>query len=40
MLRSINKDELPNLKDENGELVVDCEFCKKRRVFSADLKTH
>ena len=26
--------------DENGELVVDCEFCKKRRVFSADLKTH
>ena len=40
MLRSINKDELPNLVDENGELVVDCEFCKKRHVFSADLKTH
>ena len=40
MLRSINKDELPSLVDENGNLVVDCEFCKKRRIFSADLKTH
>ena len=40
MLRSINKDELPSLVDENGHLVVDCEFCKKRRIFSADLKTN
>ena len=40
MLRSINKDELPTLIDENGNLVVDCEFCKKRRTFSADLRTH
>ena len=40
MLRSINKDELPSLVDENGYLAVDCEFCKKRRIFSADLKTH
>ncbi len=40
MLRSINKDDLLTLVDENGYLVVDCEFCKKRRTFSADLKTH
>ncbi len=40
ILRSINKDELQALVDENGDLVVDCEFCKKRRIFSADLKTH
>ena len=40
MLRSVNKDELPSLVNENGHLVVDCEFCKKRRIFSADLKTH
>ena len=40
MLRSVDKDEMPNLVDENGDLVVDCEFCKKRRIFSADLKTH
>ena len=40
MLRSINKDELPNLVDENGELAVECEFCKRRRIFSADLRTH
>ena len=40
MLRSINKDELQSLVDENGYLVVDCEFCKKRRIFSPDLKTN
>ena len=40
MLRSINKFELSNLVDDDGDLVVDCEFCKKRRIFSADLKTH
>jgi len=40
MLRSINKNELLTLIDDNDDLVVDCEFCKRRRTFSADLKTH
>ncbi|MDC0394263.1 Hsp33 family molecular chaperone HslO [Alphaproteobacteria bacterium] len=40
MLRSIHKDELQTLADENGDLVVDCEFCKKIRIFSANLKAH
>ena len=40
ILRSIDKDELVNLTDENDNLVVDCEFCKKRRVFSSSLRSH
>ena len=40
MLRSISKDELVNLVDENDNIVVDCEFCKKRRIFSSNLKVH
>ena len=40
ILRSIDKDELVKLTDENDNLVVDCEFCKKRRVFSSNLRSH
>ena len=40
ILRSIDKDELVKLTDENDNLVVDCEFCKKRRVFSSSLRSH
>ncbi len=40
MLHSINKDDLTNLVDENNNLFVDCEFCKKRRIFSSNLKEH
>ena len=40
LLRSISKDELVNLVDENDNIVVDCEFCKKRRIFSSNLKVH
>ena len=40
ILRSINKNELQNLVDKDDNLVVDCEFCKQRRIFSSDLSTH
>ncbi len=40
MLRSINKVQLSNLVDEKENIVVECEFCKKRRIFSSNLKVH
>ena len=40
MLRSVSKNELINLADKNNNIVVDCEFCKQRRIFSSNLKAH
>ena len=40
MLHSFSKEQLKNLADENSNLVVDCEFCKRRRIFSSNLKAH
>jgi molecular chaperone Hsp33 len=34
-LRTFPRAEIESLKDENGEVVVTCEFCKTRYHYSA-----
>jgi len=33
-LKKLDKKELSEIEDENGDIKVVCEFCKKERFFS------